>query len=189
MALEGLIVGVLVLLILAFVALWILGAYNRIIRLENQIDNSWGQIDVQLRRRADLIPNLVETVKGYAAHEKTVLEDVTKARSAVMGATTPEQKMQADNMLTGTLKTLFAVAENYPQLKANENFLRLQEELTHTENNVAFARQHYNDSVTDYNNVVKTFPGVVWANMFNKHARPVLEAPAAAREVPKVSFS
>jgi LemA protein len=188
MALEGiLIVALLAILLLAILG-WILGTYNRIIRLENRIDNSWGQIDVQLRRRADLIPNLVETVKGYAAHEKGIFESVAKARAAMLGAKTPGEKMQADNMLTSTLKTLFAVAESYPQLKANTNFLQLQDELSHTENNVAFARQHYNDAVTDYNNVIETFPGIIFARMFEKRERPVLEAPAAAREVPKVSF-
>jgi LemA protein len=188
MALADLIVLVLVLVIILALAAWILGTYNRIIRLENRIDNAWGQIDVQLRRRADLIPNLVETVKGYAAHEKSVFENVTKARAALMGATSPEGRMAADNMLTSTLKTLFAVAENYPQLKANTNFLQLQDELTHTENTVAFARQHYNDAVTDYNNTVETVPGVIYARAFDKKERPVLEAPPAAREVPKVSF-
>jgi LemA protein len=188
MAGELLILGIVVLVVLLLIAAWILGTYNRIIRLENRIDNSWGQIDVQLRRRGELIPNLVETVKGYASHERSVFENVSKARAALMGATTPDQKMAADNMLTGTLKTLFAVAEAYPQLKANANFQQLQDELTHTENNVAFARQHYNDSVTDYNNTIETFPGIIFANMFNKKERPMLEAPAATREVPKVSF-
>ena len=183
-----LILGLVLLVVVLLILGWILGTYNRIIRLENRIDNSWGQIDVQLRRRMDLIPNLVETVKGYAAHEKGIFENVAKARAAMMGAQTPGEKMAADNVLTSTLKTLFAVAENYPQLKANTNFLQLQDELTHTENNVAFARQHYNDSVTDYNNVIQTFPGIIFANMFNKQRRPVIEAPAAAREAPKVSF-
>ena len=188
MADVGFLAGLLVLLLLALIVAWILGTYNRIIRLENRIDNSWGQIDVQLRRRGDLIPNLVETVKGYAAHEKGVFENVSKARASMLGATTPQDKLAADNVLTGTLKTLFAVAEAYPELKANTNFLQLQDELTHTENNVSFARQHYNDSVTDYNNVVQTFPGILWASLFHKQRRPVLETPAAAREVPKVSF-
>lgn len=167
---------------------WILATYNRIIRLENRIDNSWGQIDVQLRRRGELIPNLVETVKGYAKHEKEVFQRIADARAAMLSARTPEDKMHADNMLAGTLKTLFAVAEAYPELKANTNFLQLQDELTHTENKVAFARQHYNDSVTDYNNVIETFPGIIFAKMFDKKERPVLEAPAATREVPKVAF-
>ena len=178
----------LVLLIVVILAAWVLGTYNRIIRLENQIKNAWGQIDVQLRRRGDLIPNLVETVKGYAAHEKGVFESVSKARAAMLGAKTPEDRMAADNMLSGTLKTLFAVAENYPQLKANTNFLQLQDELSHTENNVAFSRQHYNDTVTTYNITIETFPGIIFASMFEKQSKPVLEAPAATREVPKVQF-
>lgn len=188
MAFHGLVVSVLVLLIVLVIAAWILATYNRIVRLENRIDNAWGQIDVQLRRRGELIPNLVETVKGYAKHEREVFEKVSQARAAMLGAKGPAEAMAADNMLTGALKTLFAVAEAYPELKANTNFLQLQDELSHTENKVAFARQHYNDAVTDYNNTVETFPGIIFGAMFNKRERPVLEAPAAAREVPKVSF-
>lgn len=167
---------------------WVLATYNKIIRLENRIDNSWGQIDVQLRRRGELIPNLVEAVKGYAKHEKEIFQRIADARAAMLGARTPEDKMHADNMLTSTLKSLFAVAEAYPDLKANTNFLQLQDELSHTENKVAFARQHYNDSITEYNNAIETFPGNVFASMFNKKERPVLETPAATREVPKVAF-
>lgn len=188
MALADLVILGLVLLVPLLIVAWILATYNRVIRLENRIDNSWAQIDVQLRRRGELIPNLVETVKGYAKHEREVLENVTKARAALLGATTPDQKMAADNMLTGTLKTLFAVSEAYPELKANTNFLQLQDELTSTENKVAFARQHYNDSVLAFNNTIETFPGLIFGRMFNKKERPMLEAPAATREVPKVSF-
>jgi LemA protein len=188
MADAGLLVALLIVVVLLVLGAWVLGSYNRIIRLENQIDNSWGQIDVQLRRRGELIPNLVETVKGYAAHEKGVFESVSKARSAMMSAMTPDQKMAADNQLTSTLKSLFAVAEAYPELKANTNFLQLQDELSHTENNIAFARQHYNDTVTDFNNVILTFPGSIFAGMMHKQRRPVLETPAATRDVPKVSF-
>ncbi|HEC86285.1 MAG TPA: LemA family protein [Thermoplasmatales archaeon] len=162
--------------------------YNKIVRLENRIDNSWAQIDVQLKRRADLIPNLIETVKGYMKHEKSVLENVTKARSALLNAKTPQENMDANNMLTGALKTLFAVAENYPNLKANENFLQLQDQLTHTEDKIAYARQHYNDSVLAFNNTIETFPGVFFARMMGKKEREMLQIPEESKEVPKVSF-
>jgi LemA protein len=165
------------------------GFYNRIIRLENRIDNSWAQIDVQLKRRADLIPNLMETVKGYMKHERETLESVTKARSALLKAKTPQENVDADNMLTGALKTLFAVAENYPDLKANQNFLNLQDELAHTENKIAYSRQHFNDSVLAFNNTIETFPGNVFARRMGKTERQMLQIPEADREVPKVSFS
>ena len=132
-----------VLIILAVVVLGIIILYNSLIRLKNQVENSWAQIDVQLKRRFDLIPNLIETVKGYAKHEKELLTDITKARTAFMKAESVGDKAKAENMLEGTLKSLFAVSENYPQLKANENFLQLQEELSGTENKIAYARQHY----------------------------------------------
>jgi len=162
--------------------------YNKIVRLENRIDNAWAQIDVQLKRRADLIPNLIETVKGYMKHEKSVLENVTKARSALLNAKTPQENMDANNMLTGALKTLFAVAENYPNLKANENFLQLQDQLTHTEDKIAYARQHYNDSVLAFNNTIETFPGIFFARMMGKKEREMLQIPEESKEVPKVSF-
>jgi len=182
-------IGLILLVIIVVILLLIFfGYYNRIIRLENRIDNSWAQIDVQLKRRADLIPNLMETVKGYMTHEKEVLENVTKARSALMSAKTPQENVDADNMLTGALKSLFAVAENYPDLKANQNFLNLQDELTNTENKVSYARQHYNDSVLVYNNIVETIPGKWFAGMMNKKTRDMLQIPQADREVPKVKF-
>jgi len=156
--------------------------------LENRIDNSWAQIDVQLKRRADLIPNLIETVKGYMQHEREVLENVTKARSAIMTAKTPQENIDADNMLTGALKSLFAVAENYPNLKANENFLSLQDELTHTEDKISYSRQHYNDTVLKFNNTIETFPGNFFAKRMNKKTREMLQIPEASRELPKVSF-
>jgi len=165
------------------------GFYNRIIRLENRIDNSWAQIDVQLKRRADLIPNLMETVKGYMKHERETLESVTNARSALMKAKTPQENVDADNMLTGALKSLFAVAENYPDLKANQNFLNLQDELAHTENKIAYSRQHFNDSVLSFNNTIETFPGNIFARRMGKTERQMLQIPEADREVPKVSFS
>ena len=184
MLLEILLIALIV--IILFVVFF--GYYNKIIKLENRIDNSWAQIDVQLKRRADLIPNLMNTVKGYMTHEKEVLENVTKARSALMNAETPQENVDADNQLTGALKSLFAVAENYPDLKANQNFLSLQDELTNTENKVAYARQHYNDSVLAYNNTVETIPGKWFAGMMNKKTHEMLQIPEEDREVPNVKF-
>ena len=180
--------AILVVLILVILLLVAVYYYNKIIRFENRIDNAWAQIDVQLKRRADLIPNLIESVKGYMKYEKNVLENVTKARSALLNAKTPQENMNANNMLTGALKTLFAVAENYPDLKANQNFLQLQDELTHTEDKIAYARQHYNDSVLMYNNAIETFPGSTFARMMNKKEKEMLKIPEESREVPKVSF-
>jgi LemA protein len=182
------IIGILVLIIVIAVVLWIVSYYNRIIVYENRIDNNWGQIDVQLKRRADLIPNLMETVRGYMQHERGTLEAVTQARAGLMAAKTPQQSMEANNMLTSTLKTLFAVAENYPDLKANTNFLQLQDELTHTEDKISYARQHYNDSVLAFNNTIETFPGVIFARRMGKTEKPMLQIPEASREVPKVKF-
>lgn len=178
------ILGIIVLIILII----FLGYFNKIIRLENRIDNSWAQIDVQLQRRTDLIPNLIETVKGYMKHEKETLENVTKARASLMKAQSPQENINADNMLTGALKTLFAVAENYPDLKANQNFLNLQDELTHTEDKIAYSRQHYNDTVLSYNNTIETFPGVIFARFLAKQEKDMLQIPSTSREAPKVSF-
>src|SRR5512136_2886766 len=172
-----------ILIIILFLVFIFFGYYNRIIRYENRIDNSWAQIDVQLKRRADLIPNLMETVKGYMKHERETLESVTRARSALMSAKTPQENINADNMLTGALKTLFAVAESYPDLKANQNFLNLQDELTNTENKISYSRQHFNDSVLSFNNTIETFPGNIFANMMNKKPREMLQIPEASREV------
>jgi LemA protein len=183
-----LIVGLVVLLIIVLILLWFFSYYNRVIRYENRIDNAWAQIDVQLKRRADLIPNLMETVKGYMNHERQTLEAVTKARSAVMTAKSPQESIDADNMLSGALKTLFAVSESYPDLKANQNFLQLQDELTHTEEKIAYSRQHFNDSVLQFNNLIETFPGNIFASMMGKKGRQMLQIPEASREVPKVSF-
>jgi LemA protein len=184
----SLIIGLIIILIVVIILLWFFGYYNRVIRYENQIDNAWGQIDVQLKRRADLIPNLMETVKGYMNHERGTLEAVTKARSAIMTAKTPQESMDANNMLTGALKSLFAVAESYPDLKANQNFLQLQDELTHTEDKISYTRQHFNDSVLQFNNLIETFPGNIFAKMMGKKERQMLQIPEASREVPKVSF-
>jgi len=183
-----LILGIIVIIVVVIFLLIFVSYYNRIIRLENRIDNSWSQIDVQLKRRADLIPNLMETVKGYMKHEKEVLENVTKARSAIMSAKTPQKNIEADNMLTGALKSLFAVAENYPDLKANQNFLNLQDELTHTEDKISYSRQHFNDTVLTFNNIIETFPGNFFARRMGKKTREMLQIPEASRELPKVKF-
>ena len=162
--------------------------YNNLVGLRNRVKNSYAQIDVQLKRRNDLIPNLVETVKGYAGHEKGVLEEVTKARTGVMNASNIEEASAADNQLTSALKTLFAVAENYPDLKANENFKQLQSELTETEDKISYARQFYNDVVLKYNNACQQFPSSMMAKLFRFKAEPFFEAPVEEKEVPKVEF-
>lgn len=180
----GIIGGVIVLLILLFV-----GIYNRLVRKRIRCEEAWSQIDVQLKRRHDLIPNLVETVKGYAAHEKETLERVIQARNAAVGAEGVQQQAEAENMLTGALRQLFALSESYPDLKANENFLRLQEELTGTENRIAFARQHYNSSVTIYNTATEMFPSSMVAGMFGFRKRDFFEIEdPAEREAPQVQF-
>ncbi len=173
------------------VIVWIVYYYNKLIRDRNRVDNAWHQIDVQLKRRYDLIPNLVETVKGYAAHEKEVFEKVTQARAMGINARTVGEQAQAENAITQALKTLFAVAENYPDLKANQNFLLLQEELAGTESKIAFARQFYNDSVMAYDTARQRFPGNIIAGMFSGTFTPreyfEIEM-AAEREAPKVQF-
>jgi len=180
----GIVVGVVVvLLILVFIF-----SYNGLVRLRNRIDNAWSQIDVQLKRRYDLIPNLVETVKGYAAHERQTLESVTQARANAINAQGPAQQAEAENVLSGALKSLFAVAEAYPDLKANQNFLSLQEELTSTEDRVAYARQFYNDSVLSYNNKLQTFPRNVIAGMFNFEKREYFEGEPEATGPVRVQF-
>lgn len=175
----------LVLLVAVFAAI---GIYNRLVTLRNRVDNAWSQIDVQLRRRYDLIPNLVETVKGYASHEKETLERVIQARNAAMGAQGVAAQGEAENMLSGTLKSLFALAESYPDLKANQNFLMLQEELSGTESKIAYARQFYNDSVMSYNTSTQTFPSNILAGMFGFTAREYFEIEEAAKEPVKVQF-
>ena len=168
--------------------LYVIVTYNGLVRLRNRIQNAWAQIDVQLRRRYDLIPNLVETVKGYAAHEKGTFEAVTQARANAINAQGPAEQAKAENMISGALKSLFAVSEAYPDLKANQNFLELQEELTATEGRIAYSRQFYNDSVLNYNNKLQAFPTVIFANMMKFQRREYFEADEAAREVPKVGF-
>lgn len=162
--------------------------YNRFAVLGNRIDNSLSQIDVQLKRRADLIPNLIETVKGFAKHEKEAIKAVTDARKALVSAKGVEKKVEADKKLEGALKTIFAIAEGYPDLKANTNFLELQRELATTEDKVAYSRQYYNDSILTYNNLCKTFPGVFFANIYGKKPREYLKIAEAERKNIKVKF-
>lgn len=174
--------------IVAAVVMLIISVYNKIIKLENRVDNAWGQIDVQLKKRNDLIPNLVETVKGYASHEKGIFEDVAKSRQAMMNAQGTEASAGAANMMQGALGRLFAIVENYPDLKASENFAVLQEELSSVENKIAYSRQFYNDSVLRYNDAIETFPGVAFAGPMNKKQQVYLEIPETERQAPKVSF-
>jgi LemA protein len=180
----AIIIGVVILLLI----IYLIAAYNGLIRKRNQIENAWSQIDVQLKRRHDLIPNLVETVKGYAEHEKSTLDAVIRARNAAMAAHTPGEHAAAENQLTGTLRQLFALGEAYPDLKANQNFLALQEELTATEGRVAYARQFYNDSVLDYNNKLQQFPTMIFAKIMNFERREYYEIDEGARVTPSVEF-
>lgn len=170
--------------------LYVVLIYNHLIRRRNNINNAWAQIDVQTKRRADLVPNLVETVKGYMKHEKGVFMDVTKARTAWLSAQTVQQKAAADNLLSGALKSLFAVAEGYPQLQSSQNFMSLQEELSGIESKIAFSRQFFNDNVLSYNNAINTFPGNIFADAFDFEAREYYKPPegAALERAPKVSF-
>jgi len=182
---------IVVIVVIALVVLFVLALiliYNGLVRQRNRIDNAWSQIDVQLKRRYDLIPNLVETVKGYAAHERQVFENVTQARANAINAQGPAQQAEAENVLSGALKSLFAVAEAYPDLKANQNFLSLQEELTSTEDRVAYARQFYIDSVLSYNNKLQTFPRNVIAGMFNFEQREYFEGEPEATGPVRVQF-
>ena len=180
---------VLVLVGLAVLAgLYLMVTYPGLVRLRNRIENAWSQIDVQLQRRYDLIPNLVETVKGYAAHEKGVFEEVTRARANAIGATGVANQAAAENMITSALKSLFAVAEAYPDLKANANFLALQEELSGTEGKIAYARQFYNDTVQGYNTKIQSFPAVFVARAFNFGEREYFEADDTSRGPVRVQF-
>jgi LemA protein len=187
MGVPLIIIGAVVVLVLLFLML----TYNGLVGKRNRVKNAWSQIDVQLKRRHDLIPNLVNTVKGYLEHESGVLERVTAARtSAIQAGGNVPQRAEAENQLTGALRSLFAVAENYPQLRASENMLALQEELASTENRIAFSRQHYNDSVMQYNTARETVPAVFFAGMLGFAKEPLftLEASAPERAVPQVAF-
>ena len=180
--------GWVIIAVIALVIVFLVFGYNRLVRLRNQVEAAWSQIDVQLRRRYDLIPNLVETVKGYASHERETLEAVTRARQQAMSAEGVEDQAQAENMLTQTLRQLFAVAEAYPDLKANQNFLALQEELTGTEGRIAFSRQFYNERVLAYDNALEQFPSNVLAGAFNFDPKGYFEAEEVSREPVRVDF-
>ena len=180
---------VIVLIIIGVVAIAAIGIYNGLITLRNRADNAWAQVDVQLRRRYDLIPNLVETVKGYAAHEKETFQKVTEARSQAINAGTVAEQGKAENMLTGALQSLFAVVESYPDLQANQNFLMLQEELAGTEGKISYARQFYNDTVMKFNTKQQVFPSNIIAGMFNFQEKEYFEIEEAeAKEPVKVEF-
>ena len=187
----GIIVAIIVAVVVVLVVVWLFAIYNGLVRLRNQTKNAWSQIDVQLKRRHDLIPNLVETVKGYAAHERQTLEAVTQARNIAVGAVGKGvgEQAKAEGELSGALSRLLAVVERYPDLKANQNFLALQEELTSTENKISFSRQFYNDSVLHYNNKIQMVPSNIVAGMFGFKTGEFFEVAAPAeREAPKVSF-
>ncbi|MEU7694251.1 LemA family protein [Microbispora hainanensis] len=174
--------------VVAVLVATVVSAYNRLVRARNNVDNAWAQIDVQLRRRYDLIPNLVETVKGYAAHERATLEAVVAARSQAIGAQGPEERAAAENLLSGALKSLFAVAEAYPDLKASAGFAELQEELATTENRIAYSRQYYNDAVLTYNNAIQTVPANLVAGMTGFTPREYFQAPGEERGPVQVGF-
>ncbi|MFA6047338.1 MAG: LemA family protein [Parcubacteria group bacterium] len=180
--------AIILLIIVIVLVIGIIFMYNGLVRLKNRVDEAWSDIDVQLKRRHDLIPNLVNTVKGYAAHEKDVFEKVTQARAAAMGAGTAEAKGQAENMLSGALKSLFAIAEAYPDLKANQNFLELQRELTDTEDKIMAARRFYNGNVRDFNTKIQVFPTNIFAGMLNFTKRDFFQAEASEKEVVNVQF-
>jgi LemA protein len=180
---------IVIIVIVVLLALYVISVYNGLVGLKNKIENAWAQIDVQLKRRYDLIPNLVETVKGYAAHERETLEAVIQARNMAMAAQGPAQQAQAENVISGALKSLFALSEAYPDLKANQNFLNLQEELTGTEGRIAYARQFYNDTVYRYNTKIQSFPAVVIAKRFGFTEREYFEADDESRGPVAVDFS
>ena len=180
---------IIVLAVIGVIVLVFIGYYNSLVRLRNQVKNGWSQIDVQLKRRHDLIPNLVETAKGYMKHERETLEGITDARSKAMGAGSVGEKSQAEGSLSGAMSKFFLVVENYPDLKANQNFLSLQEELSSTENKIAFSRQGYNDQVLFFNNKIQMFPSNIVAGMFKFEEEEFFEIEdKAEKEVPKVSF-
>lgn len=180
---------VVIVIVFVVIAGFVAISYNGLVRRRNDVDNSWSQIDVQLKRRLDLIPNLVETVKGYVAHERSTLEAVITARNSAMAApATPAAQAVADNAISGALRQLFALSEAYPDLKANQGFVSLQEELSNTESRIAYARQFYGDSVATYNTAIQKFPGVIFAKMFNFTAREFFEVEESARTAPQVKF-
>lgn len=176
-----------ILIVAVVIVLYVIITYNSLIKLQNWIEESWSQIDVQLKRRHDLIPNLVNTVKGYAKHEQETLEKVIQARNMLVSGS-PQERIEADNQIQGALKSIFALSESYPDLKANENFLRLQDELTTTENKVAYSRQLFNKTVAEYNIKIAQFPPILVAKMFGFTRKDLLQIPEAEREVPTVTF-
>lgn len=179
---------IIVIIIIIALILFLISTYNGLVKSRNKVKNSWAQIEVQLNRRGDLIPNLIETVKGYAAHESKVFDDVTQARAGLMNANGVQEMADADNTLSQTLKSLFAVAENYPDLKANENFKNLQNQLEETENKISYSRQFYNDTVLMYNNKCETFPSNIFANAFGFKQAEFFKAQEGTETVPKVEF-
>jgi LemA protein len=185
---HGVIIIWILLAIVVVIGLYVMVTYNGLVSLRNKIENAWAQIDVQLKRRYDLIPNLVETVKGYASHERETLEAVVQARNVAMSASGPHDQAAAENMITGALKSVFALSEAYPDLKANTNFLNLQEELTGTEGRIAYARQYYNDSVVRYNTKIQTFPANTIAGRFGFSEREYFEAEDESRGPVAVDF-
>lgn len=181
--------GLVVLVLIAVLILAVIGIFNRLVILRNRCRNAWHQIDVQLKRRYDLIPNLIETVKGYASHERELFEKVTEARAKAIQAQGVKEQAEAENFLSSTLKTLFAVAENYPELKANQNFMMLQEELAGTESKIAYARQFYNDCVMTYDNALQVFPSNIFASIFGFQPAEYFEIEEGEKEAVKVKFS
>ena len=179
---------IVIVVVLVLLALYVIVTFNGLVSLRNRIENAWAQIDVQLKRRYDLIPNLVETVKGYAAHERETLDAVIQARNAGMSAQGPHDQAEAENQITGALKSLFALSEAYPDLKANQNFAQLQEELTGTEGRIAYARQFYNDTVYRYNTKIQSFPANILAGMFRFGEREYFQADDESRGPTRVSF-
>lgn len=188
MALLDLLVPAILVLVVIIIAAIIVMIFNTLIIARNRVKNAWSQIDVQLKKRADLIPNLVETVKGYMKYEKSVLTEVTQARTAFMNAGNVQEKAKASNMITGALKSLFAVAENYPKLQASTNFMQLQEELSGVEGKIAYSRQFYNDSVLDYNNKIQVFPNNLLSSIMGFKQEQYFEVEEAERKPVKVSF-
>lgn len=184
----GMIILIVIIIVVVLIALLLVKYYNNLVNYRNRVANAWSQIDVQLKRRNDLIPNIVETVKGYASHEKSTLNEVTQARTNISNASTVQEVADADNQLTGALKTLFAVAESYPELKANQNFIELQEELSETEDKISYSRQFYNDTVLKYNNLCQQFPSNIIAGLFHFDTKEFFQAQEEDRAVPNVQF-
>jgi len=179
---------IILLVIIVIIAIILVKFYNDLVNGRNRVENAWSQIDVQLQRRNDLIPNIVETVKGYAGHEKETLNQVTQARANMANATTVKEVAEADTMITSALKSLFAVSEAYPDLKANQNFIELQQELSETEDKISYARQFYNDTVLKYNNLCQQFPSNIVASLFHFDKAEFFEAQEGTRAAPKVQF-